>query len=286
MNNALTFDVEEYFHAEALAEVLRAEEWPSLESRVADTTRRLLDVLEEAGVRATFFVLGWIAARQPQLVREIARRGHEIASHGFGHRMIQRMSRAEFAEDVVRAKALLEDTVGAPVLGYRAPTFSVMRETWWCLDVLVNAGFRYDSSVFPIKHDRYGIPGAPRFPHRLRTVGGNLLTEFPPSTVVLAGQRVPVAGGGYFRLWPYPFTRWAIRRLNHREGQPAMVYLHPWEMDTEHPVVPVGRLARLRHTVNADKTEGRLQRLLSEFHFAPAGAILAEAGLLTHAGLR
>src|SRR5262245_14976725 len=223
--------------------MLRPEEWPSLVSRVEGTTRRLLDLLDEAGVRATFFVLGWLAARHRQLVREILGRGHEIGSHGFGHQMIHRMSPVDFAEDVRRAKAVLEDIAGTPVSGYRAPTFSVRRETWWCLDVLVDAGFRYDSSVFPIRHDRYGVPDAPRFPHRLRTPAGAELAEFPPSTVVLAGQRIPVAGGGYFRLWPYRVTHWAVRRLNALEGQPAMVYLHPWELDVAHPVVPIGRLS-------------------------------------------
>jgi polysaccharide deacetylase family protein (PEP-CTERM system associated) len=286
LKNALTFDVEEYFHAEALAGTLRAEEWPSLTSRVADITLHLLDLLDEAHTSATFFVLGWIAERQPDLVRRIAARGHEIACHGYGHRMIQRMSRAEFAEDVWRAKRALEDLVGEPVIGYRAPTFSVVRETWWCLDVLVNAGFRYDSSVFPIRHDRYGVPDAPRFPHRLRTAAGAEVVEFPPSTVSLGGMRLPVAGGGYFRLAPYRFTRWAIRHLNGREGQPAMVYLHPWEMDSQHPVVPVGWAARLRHTVNAGKTEGRLRRLLGEFEFASAACILSDTGLLALGGSR
>jgi polysaccharide deacetylase family protein (PEP-CTERM system associated) len=286
VKNALTFDIEEYFHAEALAGQLRPEEWPSLTSRVAGTTRRLLDVLDAAETRGTFFVLGWIAARQPDLVRAIAARGHEIACHGYGHRMIQRMSRAEFTEDVWRAKCLLEDLVGTAILGYRAPTFSIMRETWWCLDVLVNAGFRYDSSVFPIRHDRYGVPDAPRFPHRLRTSAGAELAEFPPSTLALGKARLPIAGGGYFRLAPFALTRWAIRHLNEREGQPAMVYLHPWEMDTEHPVVPGGWLARLRHTVNAGKTQERLGRLLAEFEFAPASAILADTGLLALGGPR
>jgi polysaccharide deacetylase family protein (PEP-CTERM system associated) len=286
LKNALTFDIEEYFHAEALAGTLRPEEWPSLTSRVADTVLRVLDLLDETETRATFFVLGWIAARQPDLVRRIASRGHEIACHGFGHRMIQCMSRAEFAEDIWRAKSALEDLVGLPVIGYRAPTFSVVRETWWCLDVLVRAGFRYDSSVFPIRHDRYGIPDAPRFPHRLKTAGGAELAEFPPSTVALGRARLPVAGGGYFRLAPLSFTRWAIRHLNEREGQPAMVYLHPWEMNGEHPVVPIGWAARLRHTVNTGKTEGRLRRLVAEFEFAPAATILAGTGLLALGGPR
>ncbi|HUG37595.1 MAG TPA: XrtA system polysaccharide deacetylase [Candidatus Limnocylindrales bacterium] len=281
MNNALTFDVEEYFHAEAFAGVLRPDEWPTLESRVVDTTERLLDILDYTGVRATFFILGWVAERQPALVRDIAARDHEVACHGYGHRMIQHLTRPEFAADVARAKAALEAASGRPVIGYRAPTFSVMRETLWSLDVLCEAGFRYDSSIFPIVHDRYGIPDAPRFPHRRRTASGAEIAEFPLSTVTVAGRwRVPVAGGGYFRLAPYWLTRRAIQRLNEKEQQPAMVYLHPWEMDTTQPRMPVGWLTRLRHSVNVERTEAKLRRLLRDFAFAPAADVLAETGLL------
>ena len=281
MNNALTVDVEEYFHAEALAGDLRPEEWPSLESRVVDTTERLLDVLDYAGVRATFFVLGWVGERHPGLSRDIAGRGHEVACHGYAHRMIRQQSRAEFAADVTRAKAALEDATGAAVIGYRAPTFSVTRDTLWSLDVLCEAGFRYDSSIFPIVHDRYGIPDAPRFPHRRRTESGAEIAEFPPSTVILArGWRLPVAGGGYFRIAPYDLTARVIRRLNEREGQPAMVYLHPWEIDVAPPHVPRRWLTRWRHTVNVDKTETKLRRLLGDFAFAPACDVLAETGHL------
>jgi polysaccharide deacetylase family protein (PEP-CTERM system associated) len=280
MKNALTFDVEEYFHAEAFARVLRPEEWPTLESRVTRSTERLLDILDRDRVRATFFVLGWVAERHPSLVREIASLGHEIACHGYGHRMIQHLTRQEFERDVTQAKRALEDTTGRPVLGYRAPTFSIMRETLWSLDVLSEAGFRYDSSIFPVVHDRYGIPDAPRFPHRLKAPNGCEITEFPMSTVELLGRRLPVAGGGYFRLFPYGLTRRAIVRINTREGQPAMVYLHPWEIDPDQPRLPVGPLTRFRHLVNVGKTEARITRLLSDFSFAPAAEVLAETGLL------
>ncbi|MCI0547893.1 MAG: DUF3473 domain-containing protein [Candidatus Rokubacteria bacterium] len=280
MKNALTFDVEEYFHAEAFAGVLRPEEWPGLESRVQRTTDRLLEILAVGSARATFFVLGWVAERHPDLVRRIHGGGHEVACHGHGHRMIQRQSRREFAEDVRRAKAVLEDTTGAAVLGYRAPTFSVMRDTLWSLEVLAEIGLRYDSSIYPITHDRYGIPDAPRFPHLIRTPGGGEIAEFPLSTVTVAGRRVPVAGGGYFRLAPYRLTAWAIRRLNEREHQPAIVYLHPWEIDPRQPVPSVGWLQHLRHTVNMDKTERRLGRLLRDFAFAPAAEVLARTGVL------
>jgi polysaccharide deacetylase family protein (PEP-CTERM system associated) len=280
MKNALTFDVEEYFHAEAFARVLRPEEWPTLESRVTRATERLLDILDRDRVRATFFVLGWVAERHPSLVREIASLGHEIACHGYGHRMIQHLTRQEFELDVTRAKRALEDATGRAVLGYRAPTFSIMRETLWSLDVLAEAGFRYDSSIFPVVHDRYGISDAPRFPHRLRAPNGCEITEFPMSTVEILGRRLPVAGGGYFRLFPYGLTRRAITRINARDGRPAMVYLHPWEIDPDQPRLPVGPLTRFRHLVNVGRTEARLTRLLSDFSFAPAAEVLAETGLL------
>jgi polysaccharide deacetylase family protein (PEP-CTERM system associated) len=280
MKNALTFDVEEYFHAEAFARVLRPEEWPTLESRVTRATERLLDILDRDRVRATFFVLGWVAERHPSLVREIASLGHEIACHGYGHRMIQHLTRQEFELDVTRAKRALEDATGRAVLGYRAPTFSIMHETLWSLDVLAEAGFRYDSSIFPVVHDRYGISDAPRFPHRLRAPNGCEITEFPMSTVEILGRRLPVAGGGYFRLFPYGLTRRAITRINARDGRPAMVYLHPWEIDPDQPRLPVGPLTRFRHLVNVGRTEARLTRLLSDFSFAPAAEVLAETGLL------
>ncbi len=280
MNNALTFDVEEYFHAEAFAGLLRPEEWPKLESRVVDTTQRLLDILDYAGTQATFFVLGWVAERHPALVREIDERGHEVACHGYAHRMIHRQTPQEFAEDILRAKATLEATVGTAIVGYRAPTFSVLRRTLWSLDVLAEAGFRYDSSIFPIRHDRYGIPGAPRFPYRVRTPNGAEMAELPLSTATVLGWRLPVAGGGYFRLAPYRLTRRAIRRLNEVEGQPAVVYLHPWEIDVAQPRLRVGWLTRLRHSVNVEKTETKLRRLLAEFSFAPAADVLAQAGVL------
>jgi polysaccharide deacetylase family protein (PEP-CTERM system associated) len=288
MNNALTFDVEEYFHAEAFAGVVRPDDWPTFGSRVVDATERLLDVLDYADVRATFFVLGWVAERQPELVQEIHARGHELACHGYSHQMISRLTPQEFAEDVKRAKKVIEDIAGTRVIGYRAPTFSVTRQTLWSLEVLMEAGFRYDSSIFPIVHDRYGIPDAPRFAHqipifvkRIPIVGkGSTMAELPLSTLSVFGQRLPVAGGGYFRLFPYELTRLAIRHLNKTERQPAVVYLHPWELDRHQPRLRVGRLAWLRHSINIGETENKLCRLLADFHFAPAAQVLAETGVL------
>lgn len=280
MINALTFDVEEYFHAEAFASVVRPEEWPSLESRVVGTTERLLDLLDETGTSATFFVLGWVAERHGGLVRAIQTRGHEIASHGYGHEMITRLNRAQFAEDVRRGKAAVEDVTGTAVIGYRAPTFSVVRGTLWSLEVLAEAGFRYDSSIFPIVHDRYGMPDATRFPHRLAAGPGVEIGEFPLSTISWLGWRFPVAGGGYFRLLPYAFTHRAVRHLNEREGQPAIVYLHPWEIDPAQPRLPAGWLSRFRHSVNTRTTESKIHHLLRDFRFAPVRDVLTEAGVL------
>lgn len=288
MNNVLTFDVEEYFHAEAFASVVRPEDWPTFGSRVVNATERLLDILDYADVRATFFVLGWVAERQPGLIQEIHARGHELACHGYSHQMISRLTPQEFAEDVKRAKKVIEDIAGTRVIGYRAPTFSVTRQTLWSLDVLMEAGFRYDSSIFPIVHDRYGIPDSQRFAHRIPIfvkripIVGNgwAMAELPLSTVSVFGQRLPVAGGGYFRLLPYGLTRLAIRHLNKVERQPAVVYLHPWEIDRHQPRLSVGRLTRLRHSINIDETEDKLGRLLADFRFAPAAQVLAETGVL------
>ena len=280
ITNALTFDVEEYFHAEAFAEVVRREEWPALESRVIEATERIVDLLEATETKATFFVLGWVAERYPALVRTIQKRGHEIACHGYGHQMITRLNRADLREDVRRAKAVIEDAAGVPVMGYRAPTFSVVRETLWSLDVLIEAGFRYDSSIFPIVHDRYGMPGAPRFPHQRSAGAGMTIAEFPLSTIDRFGWRFPVAGGGYFRLLPYAMTRWALRQLNQRERQPAIVYLHPWELDSGQPRLRVGALTRFRHSVNTRTTEGKLLRLMQEFRFGPVREVLTGAGFL------
>src|SRR5712692_2896594 len=280
MNNALTFDVEEYFHAEAFSGVVRPEHWPALESRVVASTERLLDLLDDAATSATFFVLGWVAERHPTLVRDIHGRGHELACHGYGHQMIMRLTRLQFAEDLRRAKAAIEDAAGTAVIGYRAPTFSVIRQTLWSLEVMLEAGFRYDSSIFPIVHDRYGIPDAPRFPHRLAVGPGLEIGEFPLSTVTRLGWRFPVAGGGYFRLLPYGLTRRAIRHLNEQESQPAMVYLHPWELDLGQPRLAVGRLTQLRHSLNTRHTESKLRRLLSEFRFGTVREVLAGTGVL------
>jgi len=278
MLNALTFDVEEYFHAESLAAVVRPADWSQLPSRVADSTRLVLDVLDAHRVTATFFVLGWVAHRQPRLVREIPARGHELACHGFAHRLLYAMDPTGFRADVRQAKRVIEDAAGVAVVGYRAPTFSVVRETLWSLEILAEEGFRYDSSIFPIHHDRYGIPDAPRFPHRVPLSTGRAMVEFPITTLSVAGQRLPFSGGGYFRLVPYPAIRAALRRVNAAERMPAMVYLHPWELDPGQPRLPVRGLSRFRHYVNLRRTLRKLERLLEDFAFAPVNRVLREAG--------
>jgi polysaccharide deacetylase family protein (PEP-CTERM system associated) len=283
--NALTFDVEEYFHAEAFGGVVRREEWPSLESRVVTATDRLLELLSETAVSATFFVLGWVAERHPALVRAIQTQGHEVACHGYNHQMLTRLSRSELADDLQRAKTSIEDAAGTAMIGYRAPTFSMVRATLWSLEALAEAGFRYDSSIFPIVHDRYGIRDAARFPHRLAAGPGREIAEFPLSTIAGLGWRFPVAGGGYFRLLPYAVTKWALRHLNRSEGQPGIVYLHPWELDPGQPRMPVGRLTHLRHSVNTRTTESKLRRLLREFRFAPVRDVLTSTGVMTVGGV-
>ncbi|MBK1726965.1 XrtA system polysaccharide deacetylase [Halorhodospira neutriphila] len=261
--NALTVDVEDYFQVLAMAPYVPREQWGRWGLRVEASLERLLELCEEAGARATFFTLGWIAERCPQAVRRIAEAGHELASHGYGHERVGAIGPAAFREDIHRAKGLLEDTAGVEVLGYRAPGFSMGPHTPWAPRLLRAAGHRYSSSVYPIRHDHYGAPRAPRHPHRLGGAQGVL--EIPPATVRLAGRNWPAAGGGYFRLLPYAASRLALRRINRREGRAAVFYIHPWELDPGQPRIPgVDLKTRLRHYLNLGRTEGRLRRLLHE----------------------
>jgi polysaccharide deacetylase family protein (PEP-CTERM system associated) len=283
MLNALTIDVEDYYHVAAFASVISVEDWDRYESRVERNVHRLLDLLEGHQTKATFFVLGWVGERYPQLVRAIHGRGHEVACHGYAHQLIYRQTPARFRAETRRAKHVLEDAIGVPVIGYRAASYSITRESLWALDILHEEGFRYDSSIFPIRHDRYGIPGHPRFCHIVNVHKGAGLVEFPPSTVRLAGAILPIAGGGYLRIYPYAFTRWGIRHLNRKEHQPALVYLHPWEIDPEQPRIRAKAFARLRHYCNLGKTELRLGRLLRDFPFGPLARVLGERGLLQNA---
>lgn len=273
--HALSIDVEDWFQVENYARAIPREQWPRCELRLADNVRRLLDLLTAADARATFFVLGWVAERLPNLVREIAQAGHEVASHGWSHAPIWTLSEGAFFDEVSRSRTLLEELAGQPVIGYRAPTFSVTRVTQWALRELRRAGYRYDSSIFPVHHDRYGMPEAPTAVHR-RAEG---VWEVPLSVLELGGARLPVAGGGYLRLYPLALTRWAIRRLE-RAGRPAVVYVHPWEFDPDQPRVPgVGLLRTLRHRVGIAGNARKLALLLREFRFAPVRTVLDELGV-------
>ena len=274
MNNALTIDVEDYFHVTAFARHIEPVTWDRFPQRVERNTHRLLDLFDEHGVRGTFFVLGWVAERARALVRAIADRGHEVACHGYSHQLVYGQTPAIFREETLRAKACLEDQVRRPVLGYRAASYSITKRSLWAIDILAELGFEYDSSIFPIHHDRYGIPGSPRWPYRLTTRGGSTLIEFPLSTVSMLGYRLPAAGGGYFRLYPYGLTRCCLAHINGAEGRPFIFYLHPWEIDPEQPRIRAGALSSFRHYTNLKGCERRLGRLLKDFQFAPVSDVL------------
>lgn len=274
--NAMTIDVEDYFQVSAFDASVSRERWATLPSRVVANTQRLLRLFDEFGVTATFFVLGWVAERFPSLVSDIAKRGHEMASHGYGHRLVYDQTPEAFREDVTRAKKLIEDLSGQQVRGYRAPSYSITKRSLWALDVLLEAGYTYDASIFPVRHDRYGIPDAPRHTHSL-VRGAGQLTEAPPSTVRVGSVNLPVAGGGYFRLLPYQWTRWGIGRINRVEKRPAIFYLHPWEIDPEQPRLEASALSRFRHYRNLHRTEPRLRHLLSDFKFGPLNDLIARA---------
>jgi polysaccharide deacetylase family protein (PEP-CTERM system associated) len=265
--NTLTIDVEDYYQVSGFEPWVERSNWDRFESRVERGTDIILGRLAEANVRATFFTLGWVAQRRPGLVRAIQAAGHEIASHGHAHRLIYTQTPEEFRADVRQARDILEDISGEPIRAYRAPSFSITARSLWALDVLIDEGFVYDSSIYPVYHDRYGIPGTPLEPHRIDRPGGTIW-EFPPPVWKVLGCPVPVGGGGYFRLYPYPVTRHGLRSIN-AAGRPFAVYLHPWEFDPEQPRLSVGRMRAWRHYVNLHRTEGRLIRLLSDFAFAP-----------------
>jgi polysaccharide deacetylase family protein (PEP-CTERM system associated) len=271
--NAMTIDVEDYFHVSVFDGILPRRAWDTLESRVCANTNRLLDIFDEHGVRGTFFVLGWVAERFPELVRTIAAQGHEIASHGYGHRLVYDQTRSAFRDDVRKAKNMLEDAGGRRVRGYRAPSYSITPRSLWALDVLLEEGYEYDSSIFPIRHDRYGIPVSHRQPYVIDRSMGRLI-EVPGSTTSIGPINLPVAGGGYFRILPYAWTRWGIARLNRVERRAAVFYLHPWEIDPAQPRLRAGWLGMFRHYRNLEQTEARLRRLLSEFRFDTMEALV------------
>ena len=264
ITNALTIDVEDYFQVSAFAPHIERSDWDSRECRVERNVDRILALLEEGDTKATFFTLGWIAERYPVLVRRIVEGGHELASHGYGHERVSDLSEAAFFNDIHSAKALLEDIGGVRVQGYRAPSFSIGAGDLWALDTLQRAGYRYSSSIYPIKHDHYGMPDAPRFSHQIR----DGLIEVPPTTLRMLNRNLPSSGGGYFRLFPYALSRWMLRQVNCQDHAPAVFYFHPWEIDGGQPRIQgIGLKTRFRHYVNINRMEPRLGRLLRDFRW-------------------
>ncbi|MBL8379257.1 MAG: DUF3473 domain-containing protein [Burkholderiales bacterium] len=261
--NALSIDVEDYFQVSALAPYVPREDWDTRECRVERNVERILALLERHDSKATFFTLGWIAERYPALVRAIVASGHELGSHGYGHQRVTELSQDEFLADIKRAKGILEDVSGHAVRGYRAPSFSIGAENLWAFERLEQAGYAYSSSIYPIAHDHYGMPEAPRFAHRVRS-----LVEVPATTLRMFNRNLPASGGGYFRLLPYALSRWMIQRVNRIEKQATMFYFHPWEIDPLQPrVAGIDRKTRFRHYVCLDRMEGKLERLLDDFRW-------------------
>lgn len=289
--NYLTIDVEDYFQVSAFESVAPPDKWDTYEPRVSKNTTKILDILDVHSVKATFFVVGWIAERNSDLVKKIAARGHEIGCHSYLHRKIYDVGPERFKKDTKRAKHILEDIIGKPVLGYRAPTYSITKKSLWALEILHELGFRYDSSIFPIHHDMYGIPDAPRFPFLWQLNGSEpriientgdrgqpsapspkltTLMEYPITTARILGQKIPIAGGGYFRLFPYWLTKTVLKNINNRDRQPFIFYLHPWEIDPDQPRFGhASMLSRFRHYNNLHKTIERFNRLLHDFQFGP-----------------
>lgn len=262
--NALSVDVEDYFQVSAFEKRISPDDWEQLPCRVERNVERILQLLADHDTRATFFTLGWVAERYPQLVRRVVDGGHELASHGYGHQRASDLDRGAFVADITRAKGLLEDVSGRAVHGYRAPSFSIDARNLWAFDCLARAGHRYSSSIYPIRHDHYGVPDAPRFAYRSRPD----LLELPITTTRFLDRNFPAGGGGYFRLLPYGVSKWSIRRVNEKDEQPAIFYFHPWELDPDQPRVKgAGVKTRVRHYLNLRRTEHRLRRLLRDFHW-------------------
>ena len=283
IQNALTVDVEDYFQVSAFANSINQKEWENHPLRVENNTHKLLDLFDEYQLKATFFILGWVAERKRDLVLEIASRGHEVACHGYSHQLVYNQSPDVFLEETVRAKNILEDIIQQPVRGYRAASYSITEKSQWALDILVESGFVYDSSIFPVHHDRYGMPDTPEHPYRLKTSAGNSIIEFPLSTAKILNYRLPVAGGGYFRLYPYWLSRMGLKQIN-RQKKPFIFYLHPWEIDPEQPKISASRFSRFRHYNNLDKCEARLRNLMADFQFGTTWDVLNTLGLTETSG--
>jgi polysaccharide deacetylase family protein (PEP-CTERM system associated) len=281
--NALTIDVEDYFQVSAFSGTIERAQWDNLECRVDQNTNRLLDLLAKHSVNATFFTLGWVAKRYPSLVRRIVAEGHELASHGYGHQKVTEQTPVEFKADLLLAKGILEDISGNAIIGYRAPSFSIGAGNLWAHDILAATGHRYSSSVYPIKHDHYGMPDAPRF--AFKTPSG--LTELPATSIRLLNKNFPAAGGGFFRLLPYPVSKWSFQRVNELDGQSAIFYMHPWEVDVDQPRITDAPLkSKFRHYLNLHRVIPRLERLMTDFNWGRMDQIFAQQIQATSLPLR
>ncbi|WP_041972609.1 XrtA system polysaccharide deacetylase [Geobacter sp. OR-1] len=280
MYNALTVDVEDYFQVNAFANCVSRDHWCKFPLRVVENTLRILDMFDQLDVRATFFVLGWVADREGSLVKEIRRRGHEIACHGYGHELVYEIGPARFREDICRAKQILEGLIGEPVKGYRAPSYSITGKSFWALDILIEEGFSYDSSIFPVYHDTYGVPDAPRFPHLVKCQTGTIM-EFPLTTYPLRlwnkELRLPIAGGGYLRLLTAAILQHGINSINRNECQPAVLYFHPWEIDPDQPRIKAGLKSTFRHYLNLHSTEAKLRKIIGSVQFTNMSEVLDRA---------
>ena len=287
--NALSIDVEDYFQVANLEHVIDRKDWDKYECRIEKNTLKILEILDGYKVKATFFVLGWIAERYPGLVKKIHQEGHEIASHGYGHQPISDQTKMGFREDIRISRQILEDIIAERIIGYRAPMYSITQNSMWIFKVLIEEGFKYDSSVFPVRYYRYGTPNTPRFPYVITLDGqtgstdltgstnstDSFIIEFPITTLGVLGENLPIAGGGYFRLFPYEFTKWGLKKINRKEGKPFIFYIHPWEFDVNQPRIKgVSNLAKFRHYINLDKTEDKLRRLLTDFNFSSVKDVL------------
>ncbi len=280
LTHAMTVDVEDYFHVAAFKDNIKVADWDSMPCRVEQNTARLLQLFDDKNIKSTFFVLGWVAERYPQIVRDIVAQGHEVASHGYSHQLIYSQSQDVFREETAKSKSILEDQSQCPVLGYRAASYSITRKSLWALDILAELGFTWDSSIFPTHHDNYGIPGSPAQPYKIITSSGAELTEFPLTTAKVLGQSIPAAGGGYFRQYPYALSRWLFNRASDNQSKPQIFYLHPWEIDPEQPRVESASLfSCFRHYTNLHRCLPRLERMIDDFTFGTVSESLAGSDL-------
>jgi polysaccharide deacetylase family protein (PEP-CTERM system associated) len=280
ITNAMSVDVEDYYHVSNFAAKIKKENWDHYESRVEGNTQRLLDLFYQHNLTATFFVLGWVAERHSDLVKQIHNAGHEIACHGYSHDLVYNQTPETFRDETKRSKCLLEDIIEQPVIGYRAASYSITSRSLWAIDILTELGFHYDSSIFPIRHDRYGIPNACTSPYLIESANGTKLVEFPLSTIELLKVRLPISGGGYFRIFPYRFTKFALDKKN-KNGEPFIFYLHPWEIDPDQPRIKSNPIAEFRHYHNISNCKDRLTQLINRYNFSRIDDILKNLELLS-----